>query len=293
MNDINDALSKIRDDYAVCTPVDWTFEICDLSSVPWIAYQPDALGISFDVINADTQRIYLRDGEKWDNILYVVSPENWKAPNVGGWNLGTPRHGYSVEIINASTNPDWLHKIFAMEIAHSWNDMCMQELGDNLLSTFGVTDFDNQVIHGVDTRYGLNVPPNAPMTGYYTTYEYKPMIAIVKDTLGKMYKMRKTRYETNAYQFKRDLYLGLSGDDVIELQKRFAREGLATYDPTGYFGKLTKASAIAYQTKHGITPAEGYVGPKTRLSLNKTPIVTVNTPSHAEPEALLFSELSF
>ena len=36
----------------------------------------------------------------------------------------------------------------------------------------------------------------------------------------------------------------------------------------GYFGGLTKAAVMKYQTANGITPVSGYVGPKTRASLN-------------------------
>lgn len=37
---------------------------------------------------------------------------------------------------------------------------------------------------------------------------------------------------------------------------------------TGFFGPCTKASVQLFQQKHGIAPAEGYVGEKTRLKLN-------------------------
>ncbi len=291
--DVEVALGKIRDDYAPATPVTWAYEVKDFSSLKWIDYLPGALGVSYDTINSITQELYKRDGEKWDNVIFVIDPMNWKAPNIGGWNLGYPRHGYSVQLILASLSPVWLYKIFAMEIAHSWNDLCIQEISDNLLSTFNVRDFANQVIHGVDSRYGVDVPPNAPMTGYYTDYNYRPMIAIAKEKLALAYSTRIQRYETGTYKFRRDLYIGISGDDVIELQKRFAREGVASYAPTGYFGEKTKASAIAYQKKNGILPQLGFVGTKTRAVLNGG-IVVVPTPSNVLPEAeaILLSELA-
>lgn len=291
--DIENALLKIREDYATCTPVDWAYETRDFATTPWVEYQPGSKGISFDVIAADTQAIFIRDGEKWDNIIYVVDPAHWHAEFIGGWNLGYPRHGYSVEIVLAAFNPPTLYKIFAMEIAHSWNDMAIQEIGDNLLSTFGVTDFDNQVIHGVDTRYGKNVPPNAPMTGYYTDYNYRPMIEICKDKLARTYKTRLDRYTNGTYKFKRDLYYGLAGDDVAELQRRYKREGFADYEPVGSFGPKTKASTIAYQLAHKITPPLGFVGPKTRLSLNGAPLpAPVASSVLAEVDAVLLSELA-
>jgi peptidoglycan hydrolase-like protein with peptidoglycan-binding domain len=39
---------------------------------------------------------------------------------------------------------------------------------------------------------------------------------------------------------------------------------------TGYFGPLTMSAVRSYQTRNGITPASGYVGPKTRAFLNKS-----------------------
>lgn len=180
-----------------------------------------------------------------------------------------------------------------MEIAHGWNQVCIQEIGDNLLTTFGVRDFGNEVIHGVDPRYGKNVPPNAPMDGYFTDYNYRPMIEIAKEKLSRAYKTRSVRYAADAYLFRRNLYFGKTGDDVIELQKRFAREGLALYKPTGFFASKTKASAIAYQKKYNIVPQQGYIGEKTRAHLNNAAHV-VPTPSspRIDPEAIFVSELA-
>lgn len=290
--EVENALLKIREDYIPATPVTWEYQLKDLTNVPWVEYLPNALGISFDIVNKDVQDIYTRDGEKWDNIIYVVDRSNWKAPNIGGWNLGYPRKGYTVQIVLATENTEWLYKIFAMEIAHSWNDVCIQEINDNLLFIFDVKDFDNQVIHGVDPRYGKNVPPNAPMSGYYSDYNYRPMIAIAKDKLKIAYLVRKLRYENNTYFFKRDLYFGMSGDAVTELQKRFVREGLAVYTPTGYFGEKTRASAIAYQKRNGILPPAGFVGPKTRAILNKGMTPANPTSVYAEIEPLLLSEVT-
>ncbi len=70
----------------------------------------------------------------------------------------------------------------------------------------------------------------------------------------------------------RDLYLGLVGEDVRELQKFLnthgfviAQSGLGSPGKeTTLFGKLTKAAVIKYQKTNNITPTIGYVGPRTR-----------------------------
>ncbi len=70
--------------------------------------------------------------------------------------------------------------------------------------------------------------------------------------------------------FMQDLYYGLYGSNVQELQKRLRAEGFFTYPTdTGYFGPITRTAVIAYQNAHGIAPAVGFVGPLTRGSLNK------------------------
>jgi len=70
--------------------------------------------------------------------------------------------------------------------------------------------------------------------------------------------------------FTQNLYYGLYGINVEELQKRLRAEGFFTYPTdTGYFGPITRTAVIAYQNAHGITPAVGFVGPLTRASLNK------------------------
>lgn len=70
------------------------------------------------------------------------------------------------------------------------------------------------------------------------------------------------------FEFKTDLKRGMSGYDVLQLQKRMVKEGTATYSPDGNFGPRTERSVKDYQIKKNITPVSGIVGPKTRASLN-------------------------
>lgn len=68
--------------------------------------------------------------------------------------------------------------------------------------------------------------------------------------------------------FTADLYIGMVGNDVIELQKVLIALGyLQIPAPTGYFGPLTQAAVKLYQAAHGIITT-GYVGPLTRAALN-------------------------
>ena len=96
------------------------------------------------------------------------------------------------------------------------------------------------------------------------------------DTVGKCVVVENSRPqgqvlgETSKFIFTINLRVGSRGVDVTELQKRLRTEGFFTYPTdTGYFGPITKASVIAYQKAHGISPTSGFCGPLTRAELNK------------------------
>ncbi len=71
--------------------------------------------------------------------------------------------------------------------------------------------------------------------------------------------------------FSSDFGIGAEGADVIALQTFLESKGFLTMPPgiaKGTFGGLTRAALRAYQGSVNITPATGYVGPKTRAQLN-------------------------
>jgi peptidoglycan hydrolase-like protein with peptidoglycan-binding domain len=73
----------------------------------------------------------------------------------------------------------------------------------------------------------------------------------------------------------RDLYRGMSGEDVRTLQGLLNTKGYTVAltgagspgNETIYFGPATEAAVIRFQIAHGISPAVGYVGPITRAAL--------------------------
>lgn len=73
----------------------------------------------------------------------------------------------------------------------------------------------------------------------------------------------------HAQTLTRELEFGMTGSDVSELQAHLAAD--KTIYPqgliTGYFGPLTKAAVMNFQTKYGISPV-GRVGPITLAALN-------------------------
>ena len=86
----------------------------------------------------------------------------------------------------------------------------------------------------------------------------------------------------SSYTFTRDLTLGSTGDDVMQLQKFLNSHGAMVAssgaDVSGsestYFGAKTKAALAAYQAANGISPAVGYFGPITRAKVNAGVVVT-------------------
>jgi peptidoglycan hydrolase-like protein with peptidoglycan-binding domain len=91
----------------------------------------------------------------------------------------------------------------------------------------------------------------------------------------------------------RSLFLGISGNDIKELQQYLAQdkqvypEGLAT----GYFGKLTEAAVQRFQCKQEIvcagnpaTTGYGRVGPKTITKLNELRTLQQPPTSSSTPE---------
>ena len=68
--------------------------------------------------------------------------------------------------------------------------------------------------------------------------------------------------------FVTTLSRGSVGAEVKMLQAALTAAGYYNASVTGYFGALTEAAVIKYQTVNGISPT-GVVGPKTRAMLNK------------------------
>jgi hypothetical protein len=80
--------------------------------------------------------------------------------------------------------------------------------------------------------------------------------------------------------FTTDLTIGSSGSQVVALQNLLISKGLLTMPAgvaEGYFGALTKSAVAKWQASAGISPAAGYVGPKSRAALNAMGGTTTTT----------------
>ena len=84
----------------------------------------------------------------------------------------------------------------------------------------------------------------------------------------------------SGHVFSADLTVGSKGDDVTALQTVLVSKGhlvMPSGVAMGYFGNLTKAAVAAWQAASGISPAAGYVGPKSRAALNGGSMTTTTT----------------
>lgn len=80
-----------------------------------------------------------------------------------------------------------------------------------------------------------------------------------------------------AYNFLNDLRMGSSGNDVKELQKILIAGGFLKSEATGYFGNLTRAALIKWQTKNNLK-ASGYLDLPSRNVLSpKTDVANTST----------------
>lgn len=75
--------------------------------------------------------------------------------------------------------------------------------------------------------------------------------------------------QTQAKAHYPDLHIGMSGNEVTELQKDLQKLGYFHVTPTGYFGQITKNAVIDYQRDFGVT-ATGYYGPATQARMAET-----------------------
>jgi peptidoglycan hydrolase-like protein with peptidoglycan-binding domain len=69
-------------------------------------------------------------------------------------------------------------------------------------------------------------------------------------------------------QLAKDLFFGMSNDEVLLLQKFLIAKGYLSADlNTGYFGTATYNAVRSYQRAGGIS-STGIVGPLTRAKIN-------------------------
>lgn len=119
-----------------------------------------------------------------------------------------------------------------------------------------------------------------PVQAYLESVNYTPVNSatskVITTGLG-VFNTNSVTIDIRSNTLNRDLLLGSVGDDVVLLKKFLVNKGfMDASDPTSstnYFGVQTLNAVKKYQTVNGISPADGYVGPMTRISINSKIIV--------------------
>jgi hypothetical protein len=86
--------------------------------------------------------------------------------------------------------------------------------------------------------------------------------------------------------YSRDLTLGSTGSDVVQLQTYLQGKGHLTMPvgvSKGYFGQLTRSALAGYQASVGVAPAVGYFGPLTRARVATDCTVVIPNPNNPKP----------
>lgn len=67
----------------------------------------------------------------------------------------------------------------------------------------------------------------------------------------------------------RELQIGMAGSDVSYVQTFLKQQGFFTAGVNGVFGPITRTAVIGFQKKYALTPAFGYIGPKTLAKIKQ------------------------
>jgi peptidoglycan hydrolase-like protein with peptidoglycan-binding domain/phosphodiesterase/alkaline phosphatase D-like protein len=205
----------------------------------------------------------LRNGSTYDYSVYTRSPSGqYSAPiHIGA----TPKAG--VEQVQLSENPiikpaavtqhfttDFSIGANDPEIEHLQQILNTQSVHPTGLTTGYFGPLTQDSLKRLQARYKL------PQTGAVdaTTRPVLNQLAQGWMTIGA---------PTALAGIAADVKPGDSGQGVTDLQKFLAYDGSYKGSITGTYGPLTKQAVATFQKKYGVTPVTGYVGPKTRHTI--------------------------
>jgi len=141
--------------------------------------------------------------------------------------------------------------------------------GSDVVATFGPKNFNlaanGQLTSTLSVTFSKNTTSSQRV--YATVIKYDGGQTIGSNTLFFVPQAAGQVLGTSTFNFTRNLSLGMSGNDVTELQKALALNGVYRGPITGYFGQLTFSAVKAFQSKNGIKQT-GVVAEQTRIMLN-------------------------
>jgi hypothetical protein len=215
------------------------------------------------------------------SLAYDISI-NSGAPSTATTSVTLSLYGteaYMMEVSNSSdfANSTWIPyaKTLPWMLAPSAGDQTVyvqfQSVGGTIV---GTAQASIDLVSSSPSSSTITPAPPVPFTS--STSSLTAEIASLRAQLAVLLaEANGTTTSTTSFVFTRNLYFGITGNDVKQLQQFLisqnsgpAAQKLAANGTTKYFGILTKAALIEFQKKVGITPDSGFFGPITRKYIN-------------------------
>lgn len=207
LGEVEEAFEMQRNDYLIATEgrvnLQTSFSRKDLSNLPWSEYWGDNWGVNTGWISEYAKKIKDEYGDKFDTIVFVIDFDNWtKEGNqfIGGWNLGLfypHTDGYQIQLVKAGRhNVRYTYLTLLMELFHAHDDFYRRATGETLEKFFGVSDFDEDIVHGMAHQYPakLSQEDSVKMFGEgYDRWDYKPAFKAMTEIFVKIFKIKTTQ----------------------------------------------------------------------------------------------------
>jgi len=190
-------------------------------------------------------------------LMYIWAKANFKV-QLSGQNNTTNHSAY---IKNLDLHTKKIKILFQSEPVEIELD-----LGETKL-----VDLNNDGINDIKATFSDLIVNRVELTLIDLHKEVEAVVEEEKETLEII------KPSNSIYNFTRNLYLGLKGEDVRQLQKYLNNNGFnlaeTSYGSPGnettYFGPLTKTALSAFQKANNIFPTAGYFGIITRGFISK------------------------
>ena len=134
-------------------------------------------------------------------------------------------------------------------------------------------------IFGLTIAALLSVGALVPATSSALTID--ELMAQIVALQAELQKMQGTTSTADKCSFTRSLTVGSKGEDVTCLQKYLQSTGDYTYSggATGFFGSITKAAVMKWQSANSVAPAFGYFGSVSRAKYDSLMATVVSSSS--------------
>lgn len=189
LGDISEMFESLRESYKDVTDVEWIEREID-GDLPFEIYYGNNYGLSKSHIAKTCKELWGEYRYTIDHVIWCFARTNWKAPGIGGWNMGRLYSNYAVQQVLCEQAGKWAGKTLEMEVAHAFDELAPSELNISLDRLVGM-DWDNDVVHGEHPDWGVKRFDGT----YFTDYDYTKLIRTFADKIARIYKVRRAKEE--------------------------------------------------------------------------------------------------